>query len=84
MDSGQGSSEIEPETLFVPSTFPVSNQEQYIFYDFEIPQVSEGVVHIVLNGIQPSVLCYQKTLLSCQQSVPVTKIQCREYGRFLS
>ena len=39
MDSGQGSSEIEQETLFVPSPFPVANQEQYIFYDFEIPQV---------------------------------------------
>lgn len=40
MDSGQGSSEIEPETLFAPSNFPVTSQEQYIFYDFEIPQVS--------------------------------------------
>lgn len=42
MDSGQGSSEIEPETLFGPANFPVSNQEQYIFYDFEIPQVSDA------------------------------------------
>ncbi|XP_063839855.1 uncharacterized protein LOC135088773 isoform X2 [Scylla paramamosain] len=42
MDSGQGSSEIEPETLFGPANFPVSNQEQYIFYDFEIPQMLVG------------------------------------------
>ena len=47
LDSGQGSSEIEPETLFGPSTFPVTNQEQYIFYDFEIPQVS--LVHHFLT-----------------------------------
>ncbi|MPC35513.1 A-kinase anchor protein 1, mitochondrial [Portunus trituberculatus] len=42
MDSGQGSSEIEPETLFGPANFPASNQEQYIFYDFEIPQMLVG------------------------------------------
>ncbi|XP_050736735.1 neurofilament heavy polypeptide-like [Eriocheir sinensis] len=41
-DSGQGSSEIEPETLFAPSNFPVTNREQYIFYDFEIPQMLVG------------------------------------------
>ncbi|XP_042207974.1 serine-rich adhesin for platelets-like [Homarus americanus] len=42
VDSGQGSSEIEPETLFNPSTFPASSQEQYIFYEFEIPQTLVG------------------------------------------
>ncbi|XP_069950684.1 uncharacterized protein [Cherax quadricarinatus] len=42
VDSGQGSSEIEPETLFNPSTFPISSHEQYIFYEFEIPQTLVG------------------------------------------
>ncbi|KAK3854536.1 hypothetical protein Pcinc_038998 [Petrolisthes cinctipes] len=42
VDSGQGSSEIEPETLFVPSTYPAPAHDQYIFYDFEIPQTLVG------------------------------------------
>lgn len=42
LDSGKDSTEVEPETLFNPSTFPVSSQEQYIFYEFEIPQTLVG------------------------------------------
>ncbi|KAK4302266.1 hypothetical protein Pmani_025642 [Petrolisthes manimaculis] len=42
VDSGQGSSEIEPETLFVPSSYPAPTHDQYIFYDFEIPQTLVG------------------------------------------
>lgn len=42
-ESSQGSiGEVEPETLFNPSAFPVTSQETYIFYEFEIPQVLVG------------------------------------------
>lgn len=57
MDSGQGSSEIEPETLFAPSNFPVTSQEQYIFYDFEIPQVSLSCSVVSLTFFDHSVSC---------------------------
>ncbi|XP_064090851.1 KH domain-containing protein akap-1-like [Macrobrachium nipponense] len=42
-ESSQSSiGEVEPETLFNPSAFPVTSQETYIFYEFEIPQVLVG------------------------------------------
>lgn len=74
MDSGQGSSEIEPETLFAPSNFPVANQEQYIFYDFEIPQVSQmcvtystaAALHLAFKiRLPPSFPCFIYAHLAC-------------------
>ncbi|XP_068204985.1 KH domain-containing protein akap-1-like isoform X1 [Palaemon carinicauda] len=42
-ESSQSSiTEVEPETLFNPSGFPVTSQETFIFYEFEIPQVLVG------------------------------------------
>ncbi|XP_076042507.1 A-kinase anchor protein spoonbill isoform X2 [Oratosquilla oratoria] len=40
-DSGQGSCEIEPETFFISTSYPLPPQE-YIFYEFFIPQVLVG------------------------------------------
>ena len=39
MDSGQGSIEIEPETMFSPTPLSATKtiSEQYIFYNFELP-----------------------------------------------
>lgn len=42
IDSGQGSIEVEPETVFNPSACPVFSQEQFLFYEFEIPQTLVG------------------------------------------
>ncbi|XP_047498402.1 A-kinase anchor protein 1, mitochondrial-like isoform X3 [Penaeus chinensis] len=42
IDSGQGSIEVEPETVFNPSACPVFNQEQFLFFEFEIPQTLVG------------------------------------------